>query len=86
MALSAEMDGLKGELKLAKNVADKVENGNKKNKDKKKSKNKKSKIDKEKQKKDEANPPSPKGPQEKLVNKIPYHWCIHHMAWTAHKP
>ena len=29
------MAGLKGELKLAKNVADKMENGNKKNKEKK---------------------------------------------------
>ena len=95
MALSVEVAGLKGELKLAKNVADKVENGNKKSqekkkkKDEKKTKNKKSKKDKEKQKRDETwkkIPPSPKDPQEKVVNKITYHWCIHLMAWTAHKP
>lgn len=95
MALSAEVAGLKGELKLAKNVADKVDNGNKRSQEKKKkreekkTKNKKSKKDKEKQKRDETwkkIPPSPKDPQEKVVNKITYHWCIHHMAWTAHKP
>ena len=41
------------------------------------------------QKNDEAwkkIPPSPKDPQEKVVTKITYHWCIHHMAWTVHKP
>ena len=91
MALSVEVARLKGELKLVKNVADKAENGNKKNQKKKKKRKKKRKEQeaKEKQKKDDALkkiPPSPKDPQEKVVNKITYHWCIHHIAWTTHKP
>ena len=54
-ALSTEMAGLKGELKLAKNVADKMENGNKKNKEKKMNKRqKKTKNKKSKKKKDET--------------------------------
>ena len=51
-------------------------------------KNKKSKKDKEKKKKDEACKKissSHKDPQETVVIEITYHWCIHHMAWTAHK-
>ena len=58
-----------------------MENGNKKNQETKKKK--------EKQKKDEARKKisqSPKDPQEKIVNKITHHSCIHHMAWTAQKP
>ena len=57
MVLFAEVDGLRGEFKLAKNVADKAKNDNKKNQEKKKkkeekkTKNKKSKKDKGKQKK-----------------------------------
>ena len=94
MDLSVEMGGLKRELMLTKNVADMVENGNKKNqetkkkKEKKKTKDKKTRKDNEKQKKDEAWKkmlPSPVDPQVK-VNKITYHWCIYHMAWTAQKP
>ena len=60
VALSVEVAGLRGELKIAKNVADKADNGHKKNQkkkkkmDKKKTKNKKSKKDKKKKKKDEA--------------------------------
>ena len=57
---SAEVSGLKGELKLAKNVTVKAENNNKKNQEKKKKKeekkikNKRFKRDKEKQRVDEA--------------------------------
>ena len=61
---------------------DKKEKGEEENKDKK------TRKDNEKQKKDEAWKkmlPSPVDPQVK-VNKITYHWCIHHMAWTAQKP
>ena len=59
MALSAKVARWKGELKLAKNVADKRENCNKKNKmkmkkkGKKKAKKMKPKKDKEKKKKNE---------------------------------
>ena len=52
-------------------------------------KNKKSKKDKEKQKKDKAWKKitlSPNNPEEKVANNITYHWCIHHMPWTIHKP
>ena len=58
MALFTEVAGVKGELKLAKYVADKAENGTKKRQEKKKEekkiKNKKSKKGKRKQMNDEA--------------------------------
>ena len=41
MALSAKVAGLKGEIKLVKNVADKAENGNKKSQERKKEKEEK---------------------------------------------
>ena len=59
MAIFVEVTGLKGELKLPKNVADEAENGNKKHqkkegKGREKNKEHKSKKYNKKQKKDEA--------------------------------
>ena len=102
IAMAAELAKIKGQLKLAKGLAQTVENLDTKNKNKnatttgatahmddKKTKNKKNKTDRKWQKKDEAwkkVPPQATEPKEKKVNKTNYHWCDHHMAWTVHTP
>ena len=55
----------------------------------KKKKNKKDSLNKKKQKKDEAwikVPPNDGEVKTKTVNGKTWHWCIHHMSWTMHKP
>ena len=89
--MAAEINALKGQLKLDpklsaiakdKKKEDKGENKNKK-------KNKKDTSNKKYQKKDEAwkkVPPKEGDPKEKQLGKYTFQWCEHHMAWTAHKP
>ena len=91
VAMAAEINALKGQLKLDpklsaiakdKKKEDKGENKNKK-------KNKKDTSNKKYQKKDEAwkkVPPKEGDPKEKQLGKYTFQWCEHHMAWTAHKP
>jgi hypothetical protein len=31
-------------------------------------------------------PPKPGEPETKQVDGKTWHWCIHHMCWTLHKP
>ena len=91
VAMAAEINALKGQLKLDpklsaiakdKKKEDKGENKNKK-------KNKKDTSNKKYQKKDEAwkkVPPKEGDPKEKQLGKYTFQWCEHHMAWTAHRP
>ena len=55
----------------------------------KKSKNKKDRSNKRAQKADEEwkkTPPKDGEPKTKHVGNKDWHWCIHHMRWTVHKP
>jgi hypothetical protein len=77
VAMKAEMVDLKGKLSLSKNVeqagTDKKGDGTKK----------------QRQKKDEAwkrVPPQAGEPLTKLIKNKEFHWCVHHMAWTIHRP
>ena len=88
MALTAEMTGLKGQLKLSgqakggKKKWTKEEKGDAK-KERFKKKNKKPSTNKERQKQDEAwkkTPPKDGEPKTKTVDGKLFHWCIHHMA------
>ena len=91
VAMAAEINALKGQLKLDpklsaiakdKKKEDKGENKNKK-------KNKKDTSNKKYQKKDKAwkkVPPKEGDPKEKQLGKYTFQWCEHHMAWTAHRP
>ncbi len=89
----AALNMLKGHLKLDKKLTDiadgkgggkgggKVGGGAKKNK--------KNTSNKTFQKKDEEwkkVPPKDGKKTSKEVGKYPYHWCVHHMAWTVHLP
>jgi len=52
-------------------------------------KNKKDKSNKKEQTKDEAwkkVPPKDGDPKTKQHGKYTFNWCVHHMAWTIHKP
>lgn len=94
VAMAAEIEQLKGQLKLAPKlqaaVDDKKKKWNKKDKDKAKIlKNKKKKGDKKFQKADEEwkkKAPKDGEPTQKEHNGYTYHWCVHHMAWTMHSP
>ena len=95
VALTAELNKLKGNLRLSTPLQGKVTpnsteasstptSSKKKNK-----KNKKSNKDKAGQRKDEEWKKTPPGPNEAHTKKKGeklYHWCVHHMAWTIHKP
>jgi hypothetical protein len=77
VAMKAEMVDLKGKLALSKNVeqagTDKKGDGTKK----------------QRQKKDEAwkrVPPQAGEPLTKQIKNKDFHWCVHHMAWTIHRP
>ena len=91
VALTAEMTGLKGQLKLAGQAKDSSKKkwtgkGDSKKQDKPK-KGKKSSSNRERQKKDEAwkkTPPKDGDPKTKIVDGKPFQWCIHHMAWALH--
>jgi hypothetical protein len=92
--MAAEINALKGQLKLdpkrsaiAKDNKKKDDKGD--NKRDKKTKNKKDTSNKKFQKKDEEwkkVPPKAGGPKEKQVGRFNFQWCEHHMAWMAHKP
>jgi hypothetical protein len=54
-----------------------------------KQKNSKDRSNKRFQKQDEewkTTPPKDNEPTQKQVGKKTFHWCIHHMKWTLHKP
>ena len=91
IAMAAEINALKGQLKLSPKLAE-VTNGKDKGDGKKgdkKKKNKKDTKNKKDQKKDEAwkkVPPKDGEPKEKKHGDYTFHWCEHHMAWTVHKP
>ena len=82
VAMAAQIDLLKGNLKADKNLEDTL-NGDKK------TRNKKNKSDKTKQKEDEAwkkIPPKDGDKKSKEIGKYTFHWCEHHMAWCMHLP
>ena len=92
VAMAAEIEKLKGQLKLSpklQEVADgKKKKGVKKDQEKK-YKNKKDKGNKKAQKADEEwkrKAPKDGDPKTKDHNGRTYHWCVHHMAWTIHLP
>jgi hypothetical protein len=79
--MTAEINTLKGQLKLdpkLSTIAGKGEKGNDKSSKKKE------------QKKDEAwkkePPKAGESKERKKVGKFTFNWCEHHMAWTVHKP
>jgi hypothetical protein len=89
--MAAEINALKGQLKLDSKLSaiakDKKKEDKGENKGKKK--NKKDTSNKKYQKKDEAWKkvlPKEGDPKEKQLGKYTFQWCEHHMAWTAHKP
>ena len=92
VAMAAEIKDLKGQLrlnpqlsKLASGTNDKEDGGKKKGK----AKNKKDKSNKREQTKDEAwkkVPPKQGNPKTMQHGKYTFNWCVHHMAWTVHKP
>jgi len=91
VAMAAEINALKGQLKLDPKLSaiakDKKKDDKGENKGKKK--NNKDTSNKKYQKKDEAwkkVPPKDSDPKEKQVGKYTFQWCEHHMAWTVHKP
>jgi hypothetical protein len=91
VAMAAEINALKGQLKLDPKLSaiakDKKKEDKGENKGKKK--NKKDTSNKKYQKKDEAwkkVPPKEGDPKEKQLGKYTFQWCEHHMAWTAHRP
>jgi hypothetical protein len=95
VAMAAEINALKGQLKLNPKLSAITKEGKKKgNKgDKgekgKNWKNKKNTSNKKDQKRDETwkqVPPKEHEKKEKQVEKYTYNWCKHHMAWMVHKP
>ncbi len=96
VALAAEVEKLKGQLKLSPKLTQhassewKKVNGKGTGKpkvDAKKTKNKKSNRNRREQVHDEAwkkTAPAEGEPSTKKVKDKTYHWCIHHMAWTIH--
>ena len=92
VAMAAEINKLRGQLKLDPKLAQ-IAGGNNNDKDggkkKGKAKNKKDTSNKKKQKEDEAwkkVPPKEGDPKTKKNGELTFNWCIHHMAWTVHKP
>ncbi len=87
VALTSQMETLKGDLKLSKDLISKL-----KKKDPRKEvdvKKKKKETNKERQKRDEKwkrTPPRTGEKHTKKHNKTTYHWCPHHDAWVMHKP
>jgi hypothetical protein len=95
VAMAAEINALKGQLKLDPKLSaiaeERKKKGNRGDKGEKgkKWKNKKNTSNKKEQKKDETwkrVPPNEHKKKEKRVGKYTYSWCEHHMAWTVHKP
>ncbi len=94
VVMMAEINALKGQLKLDPKLSAIAKDNKKKNdkgdnKKDKKTKNKMDTSNKRFQKKDEEwkkVPPKDGDPKEKQVGRFTFQWCEHHMAWTAHKP
>jgi hypothetical protein len=91
VAMAAEINALKGQLKLDPKLSAIAKDKKKEDKgvNKSKKKNKKDTSNKKNQKKDEAwkkVPPKEGDPKEKQQGKYTFQWCKHHMAWTVHKP
>jgi hypothetical protein len=95
VAMVAEINALKGQLKLNPKLSAIAKKGKKKGNrsDKgekgKKWKNKKNTSNKKDQKRDEKwkqVPPKEHEKKEIQVGKYTYNWCEHHMAWMVHKP
>ena len=94
VALEAEIQKLKGHLKLSPKLKEKTGgkkdgDGKKGKKQQGKTKNKKSGKDKRAQTLDEEwkkKAPVAGEPTTKSSNGKTYHWCDHHMAWTIHLP
>jgi len=89
VAMAAEINSLKGKLKLDPKLSA-IAGEEKKDDGSKKKKNKKNTSNKKEQKKDEAWKKEPPKAGEsktgKQVGKYTFNWCEHHMAWTVHKP
>jgi hypothetical protein len=82
VAMAAQLNDLKGHLKVDKHLKDALNNG-------KKTRNKKNKGNKNRQKEDKVRkkiPPKDGDKKSKEVGKHMYHWCEHHMAWCMHLP
>jgi len=102
VAMSAKLEKLKGQLKLAPKLVQKAAESGKKSaggksnkqgagggKKQVKTKNKKNNRDRRAQALDEElkkKAPSAGEPNTKTSNGKTYHWCHHHMAWTIHQP
>jgi len=90
VAMAAEINSLKGQLKLDPKLSAIAGEGKKGDGKSSKKKNKKNTSNKKDQKKDEAwkkEPPKAGESKEgKKVGKYTFNWCEHHMAWTVHKP
>jgi hypothetical protein len=91
VAMAAEINALKGQLKIDPKLSAIAKDKKKEDKgeDKGRKKNKKDTSNKKYQKKDKAwkkVPPKDSDPKEKQLGKYTFQWCEHHMAWTAHKP
>jgi hypothetical protein len=89
--MAAEINALKGQLKLDPKLSAIAMDKKKEDKgeNKGKMKNKKDTSNKKYQKKDEVwkkVPPKDSDLKEKQLGKFTFQWCEHHMAWTAHKP
>jgi hypothetical protein len=91
IAMTAAINGLKGQLKFSPQLAAAggKNNGDGKSKKGQKMRNRKNTSDHVKQKKDKAwrkVPPKDGEKKEKVHDKCTYHWCMHHIAWTMHSP
>jgi hypothetical protein len=90
VAMAAEINNLKGQLKLAPKLAALAERKDKDDKKEGKMKqNKKDRSNKKLKRKMSRGikcRPRKKNPRKRNTGTIPFHWCKHHMAWTIHKP
>ena len=89
VAMAAEINALKGQLKLSPKLAEVANDKGDGKRGVRKKRNKKDTSNKRAQKKDEAwkrIPPKDGDPKEKKHGDFTFHWCEHHMSWTIHKP
>jgi hypothetical protein len=88
VAMAAEINSLKGQLKLDPKLSAIAGKGDKGDDKKSKRKNKKNTSNKREQKKNEAwkKKPPKAGESKTGIRKYTFNWCEHHMAWTVHKP
>jgi hypothetical protein len=89
VAMAAEINALKGQLKLDPKLSAIAKEGKKKGNKGEKGEKGKNTSNKKDQKRDETwkqVPAKEHEKKEKQVGKYTYNWCKHHMAWTVHKP